>query len=1300
MNHAYRLIWSELSASPVAVPETAAGRGKSRGRRLARGLVGVSALGALVWGAQAQNLPPTQLPGQAQVSAGTVSMTRASNALVVSQTSDKAVLNWSSFDIGRDASVSFVQPGASSTALNRVQGGMASQIEGRLSANGQVFLVNPSGIVFGRGAQVNVAGLVASSLDWATEDFLADRWRFAGPSTAAAVVNQGRVQADGGVIALVAPRVSNSGSLQADGGQVVLAAGQKVAFKVSGSGLLQVTVDQGAVDALVENKGLIQADGGSVLLTAKGANALLSGVVNNEGVVRAHTLQEREGRIVLLGDMDQGAVQVGGQLDASAPQGGKGGFIETSAAQVFVAPDARVSTLAAQGQHGTWLIDPVDFNIATGGNITGAQLGTQLEGGNITILNSSGNTGTAGNVNVQEAVSWNAATTLTLDAQGSVNLNADLSAASGHLAINAAAGGLSGSGAMSFGGSQQTVTVNQGGNSIYSGVISGTGTSLSKTGAGTLTLSGASSYSGGTTVGAGTLQAGASSSGAVTTGPLGTAGVTVAGSATLDLAGQSLANPLNLSGQGVGAAGALINSSANGATASGAVTLAADTTVGTTGAGALSLGGTVNGAYALSVKSQGDVAFNAAVGGTAPLASFTTDAGGRTLLGANVTTTGTQTYNDDVVASAAITLQALGVVVPASAKWTTGLPVGNFAISDGSSPGSEAVQYAFDGNVWTKYLNFKGPGSDVLMDLGAARVVSQVSLTSGPDDCCLDRDPTSYTLYGSNTAFVAGNTGTPGSLPNAVKLGSGVLAPPDARRADYTDASLVFDNSTAYRYYRLVFDTVRSSPNLVQISEIGLSRAASVDTSTAALNFKAGLSGTAALTLQSAGSLSAKTIQAAGALTLQHDGVGTVQGVISDGASPLSLVKAGKGTLSLLGANTYTGGTALNAGTLGIYTNTALGTGAMTVGTAALKIGRAVTQLDNALVLNGTASLAFDRDVDYLVVGGGGAGASGGGGAGGFLSGTTALTDASYAVTVGAGGTSAGSSGTASVAFGQTAGGGGGGGGGASPGQSGASGGGGGYDGQYVAQATGIAGQGFSGGVSNRTAYGAGAGGGGAGGAGSNASVAPDSFGRGGDGGLGKASDITGEVKYYAGGGGGGANTPTSGTPGGLGALVLVAQARRAIGSRASMLLPTPARVAAVQSRRVRLRAGGLPVSLWPATKGLQQARGAPWPPAQAQPRVTPFTPSPVAAHWRSIRPISRWPGPSVALALCRSMPPAVWSSSAQPTPTAAAPRCPVARSLVVPTAVPGRLLAAGRSQWAPALFCGLTGAAWSTTWC
>ena len=106
---------------------------------------------------------------------------------------------------------------------------------------------------------------------------------------------------------------------------------------------------------------------------------MLASVVNNTGVIEARTVRTEKGRITLFAGMSDGTVDVGGTLDASAPHGGNGGSIETSAAQVEVATDARVTTAAAMGLYGSWLIDPQDFNIAaSGGDITGAALSSEL----------------------------------------------------------------------------------------------------------------------------------------------------------------------------------------------------------------------------------------------------------------------------------------------------------------------------------------------------------------------------------------------------------------------------------------------------------------------------------------------------------------------------------------------------------------------------------------------------------------------------------------------------------------------------------------------------------------------------------------------------------------------------------------------------------------------------------------------------------------------------------------------------------------------------------------------------------
>lgn len=107
------------------------------------------------------------------------------NSLSVNQKVDKLIANWDSFSVAAGEQVIFNQPSSSSIALNRVIGTKASDIQGRIDANGQVFLVNPNGVLFGRGAQVNVGGLVASTLDITDAEFNGNssRYRFTGPST-------------------------------------------------------------------------------------------------------------------------------------------------------------------------------------------------------------------------------------------------------------------------------------------------------------------------------------------------------------------------------------------------------------------------------------------------------------------------------------------------------------------------------------------------------------------------------------------------------------------------------------------------------------------------------------------------------------------------------------------------------------------------------------------------------------------------------------------------------------------------------------------------------------------------------------------------------------------------------------------------------------------------------------------------------------------------------------------------------------------------------------------------------------
>ena len=427
MNRTYRLVWSHVHGMLIAVAEIAGSRHKCSSPRRRRS--GVSPTGFRLTPlagslALALGIGPTlahALPTDGNVVAGQASVSQSGGTMNIHQTTDKAILNWTGFGIGSGETVNFKQPGAGSVALNRVLGGHASQIYGHLNANGQVFLVNPNGVYFAPGAQVNVGGLVASTLNISNSDFLNGDDHFSGSSTAG-VENRGKITtAQGGYVAFIGHHVSNDGSIATPGGMTALGAGSAVDLTLAGNSLLSFKVSGAALKAQAENGGVIRADGGTVLLTAQAKNALLDTVVNNTGQIHAQTVTNHNGTIQLLGG-DSGTVKVAGTLDASAPNGGDGGHIETSGTHLKVADGAAITTRAASGHDGTWLIDPDGFTIAaTGGDISGATLSANLGQGNVTIQSTDGS-GSDGNINVNDTVTWNQHI-LTLSATNDININ-------------------------------------------------------------------------------------------------------------------------------------------------------------------------------------------------------------------------------------------------------------------------------------------------------------------------------------------------------------------------------------------------------------------------------------------------------------------------------------------------------------------------------------------------------------------------------------------------------------------------------------------------------------------------------------------------------------------------------------------------------------------------------------------------------------------------------------------------------------------------------------------------------------
>ena len=319
-----------------------------------------------------------ELPTGGHVITGAATISGSGNSMTVQQSSGKVAIDWSSFSIGAGDSVIFKQPSSSAVALNEILGQDPSKIFGTLSANGQVFLLNPNGVLFGRTAQVSVGGLLASTLDLSLSSFLSGKYTFTGAPNSGSVGNLGQVSAtSGGYLAFIGPKVTNSGILNAPQGTVGLAAGDQVTLTLSGRSVIGLSVDVGTLNALASNAQLIRADGGQVILTSRGLDHVLSGVVNNSGVIEAHTVSNEGGIIRLVAS--GGTVDVAGTLDTSAPQSGNGGFIETSGSHVDVGNAAKITTLAAAGKTGTWLIDPQDFTVAaSGGDITGAALSSDL----------------------------------------------------------------------------------------------------------------------------------------------------------------------------------------------------------------------------------------------------------------------------------------------------------------------------------------------------------------------------------------------------------------------------------------------------------------------------------------------------------------------------------------------------------------------------------------------------------------------------------------------------------------------------------------------------------------------------------------------------------------------------------------------------------------------------------------------------------------------------------------------------------------------------------------------------------
>ena len=256
-------------------------------------------------------LPVYANPEGATVVSGEASIQQIAPGQLEIRNSAGAIINWHDFSVGEGEATRFIQPSAASAVLNRVVGQNPSQILGQLASNGRVFLINQNGIVFGAGAKIDTAGLVASTLNITDEDFLAGRLQFEGGN--GKIDNYGILQAGpGGEIVLIAPEVTNHGVLSVVGGQLILAAGQKV--RLASLNIDDVTVEVRAPANQALNLGQLIAE--------RGAIGLLGGTVTNNGLISATSLsRDAQGRVVLSAS---GSLGLGrdSSIDVSGVRGG------------------------------------------------------------------------------------------------------------------------------------------------------------------------------------------------------------------------------------------------------------------------------------------------------------------------------------------------------------------------------------------------------------------------------------------------------------------------------------------------------------------------------------------------------------------------------------------------------------------------------------------------------------------------------------------------------------------------------------------------------------------------------------------------------------------------------------------------------------------------------------------------------------------------------------------------------------------------------------------------------------------
>lgn len=243
------------------------------------------------------------LPQNPQIITGDATFSTTGNKMTIDQKKPTTQIDWKSFDIGKNKEVEFKQPDENSVAYNRVTGGNASQIQGKLTANGKVYLANPNGVIITKEAEINVAGLLATTKDLEQISENGNNKFTRKLTKEGQVLNQGKITAQDFVV-LNGDQVINEGEINVEknatkNGEVYLSSGDNFTFTLSDSGI-SVALEDNTVQGIVKNEGMIKA--GDITLNAKGRKQALDSLVVNNGVLEATKVSNKKGKIVLSAD--------------------------------------------------------------------------------------------------------------------------------------------------------------------------------------------------------------------------------------------------------------------------------------------------------------------------------------------------------------------------------------------------------------------------------------------------------------------------------------------------------------------------------------------------------------------------------------------------------------------------------------------------------------------------------------------------------------------------------------------------------------------------------------------------------------------------------------------------------------------------------------------------------------------------------------------------------------------------------------------------------------------------------------